>query len=363
MSFNNNYQRIVPFIIFALALILLFLLVRPMITIILSSIILAFVSFPISRKIAKKIPNKFISISLALFIVIAIIAVPFTFLAFEITQQGGSFYHSLSNTDNLTNITNITKGALFGFECNGTESKVCLVINQAEKFSLEKLSSYGLDKELQKIIPMVEDKITNFVFSIPIMFMEIMFTIILAYFIMKDWENILKKLIDLIPMRTETVKRLIKEFGDITHTVVYAQLFVALIMGVVGSIGFYLFGVPFPIILGVLMGFCTLIPTAGTSIIWIPASLYMILKGYFSINHGALFGGIGLLLYCLLLVNYIDNFLLIRIVKAKAKVSQIIVIIGVIGGAALFGPPGIFIGPILLPLLITYFETFKERFV
>ena len=48
---------------------------------------------------------------------------------------------------------------------------------------------------------------------------------------------------------------------------------------------------------------------------------------------------------------------------SKAKISPIITIMGVIGGASLFGVIGIFIGPILLPLLITYFETFKERFV
>jgi len=53
---------------------------------------------------------------------------------------------------------------------------------------------------------------------------------------------------------------------------------------------------------------------------------------------------------------------LFGILNGKANVNQIAVIIGVIGGASLFGVPGIFIGPILLPLLITYFETFKERF-
>ena len=75
-----------------------------------------------------------------------------------------------------------------------------------------------------------------------------------------------------------------------------------------------------------------------------------------------LWKGFGLFLYGLAIVSTIDNILLAKIVKTKAKVSQIVVIIGVIGGASMFGIMGIFIGPILLPLLITYFETFKERF-
>jgi predicted PurR-regulated permease PerM len=96
--------------------------------------------------------------------------------------------------------------------------------------------------------------------------------------------------------------------------------------------------------------------------IWMPASLYLMLSGYFSHDYWIFGKGIGLFFYGLLIISTIDNILLAKIVHAKAKVSQIIVIIGVIGGASLFGFIGIFIGPILLPLLMTYFETFKERF-
>jgi predicted PurR-regulated permease PerM len=354
MTIQNQYQKVIPFVIFILALLLLFLLVRPMITVLISSILLAYVAFPLHDRIIKKIPHKSLSIILALLIIVIIALIPFAFLVFEVTQQGFYFYNSLSN--------HIAKGALFGFGCTSADSKVCSLINQAERFSRQRLSGFGIDKQLQKLLPVFEEKITEFVMSIPIIMAEVFLTIVISYYILTDWENFLKRIVDFLPMRTKTVNRLTTDFGNITHTVIYAQLFVALIIGIVASIGFIIFGVPFPVILGVLLGFCTLIPTAGTSIIWIPASLYLILSGYFSNNHLILGKGIGLLLYCGLIVNYIDNFLLIRMVQAKAKVSQVIVIIGVIGGVSVFGITGIFIGPILLPLLLTYFETFKERF-
>jgi len=325
-----------------------------MITIILCSILLAYITFPVYKRIIKRIPNKFFSISLSLFVVVIILLLPFAFLAFEVSQQGYIFYNSLSN--------NLAKGALFGFGCASADSKVCLLLNQAERFSSEQLSTYGFDKQLQKLLPVLEKNITDFILSIPIMLAEIFLVVVIAYFIIKDWENIFQKIIALLPMRKKTVKRLIKEFGDITYTVVYAQLFVAVIQGIIGTIGFYLFGVPFPMILGVLLAFCTLIPTAGTAIIWLPASLFLILSGYFSHDYWTTVRGIGLLLYSFFIINIIDNLLLVKIVHARAKVSQIIVIVGVIGGAGLFGIVGILLGPIILPLLITYFETFKERF-
>ena len=354
MNLRHQYHKIVPFILFTLALLLLFVLVRPMIAILLGSIILAYISFPLYRKIMKKIPHQSLSIILALFIIVVIILIPFSFLAFEMTQEGYIFYSSLSNK--------ITKGALFGYGCTSADSKLCSLLNQFESFSSQRLSAFGFDKQLQKLLPIIEEKITTFILTIPLIIAEIFLTLVISYYILKDWKNILKKIADILPMRKKTINRMVKEFGNITHTVIYAQLLVAFIQGVVGTIGFYLFGVPFPIILGVIIAFCALIPTIGTALIWLPASLYLILSGYFAQDYGILWRGIGLFFYGLLIVSTIDNILLAKIVHAKAKVNQIIVILGVIGGAALFGVLGIFIGPILLPLIITYFETFKERF-
>ncbi len=355
MATTNQYQRIAPFIIFILALVLLFKLIEPMITILLGSILIAYISFPLFKKISKKIPNKSISIALSLFIVVIIILIPFSFLAFEVAQQGYQFYDSLT--------THMAKGALFGFSCTSADSKVCSLLNRLESFSRVRLSTLGFDKQLQSLIPILEAKITAFILRIPVILAEIFIALVISYFIMKDWKAMLKKIVYLLPMRTKTTNRLVKEFGSIANTVIYAQLFVACVQGVIATIGFAVFGVPFPIVLGVVTAFCALIPAIGTVIVWLPASLFLIISGYFSHNYWVLAKGVGLFLYGMLIISTIDNFLLAKIVHSKAKVNQILVIVGVIGGVSLFGIVGIFIGPILLPLLVTYFETFKERFV
>jgi len=61
-------------------------------------------------------------------------------------------------------------------------------------------------------------------------------------------------------------------------------------------------------------------------------------------------------------ISTIDNILRVKIMEAKADVHPLLVIAGVIGGVNLFGVVGLFLGPILLPLLMTYFETFRERY-
>lgn len=351
---NNRYQQVVPFILFVLVLILLFQLVRPIITVILTSVLLAYISFPLYQKISKKVSNKSLSITLSLLVIVFVILIPFCFLAFEVMQQSYYFYNSLSNS--------IDKGALFGFGCASADSKVCLLVNQLETFSLERLSTFGFDKQVIKLIPIFEEKITRFILSAPIIIARLFITVVIAFFILKDWKKILVKTVGMLPMRKKTVKKLIKQFGDIAYTVIYAQLFVAAVQGVVSTLGFYLFGLPFPIVLGVLVALFSLIPTIGTAIIWVPASLYLMLSGYFTNDLLTLWQGIGLFFYGLLIISTIDNILLAKIVHRKTSVNQILIIVGVIGGAVMFGVFGVFIGPILLPLIITYLEAFKHRF-
>ena len=354
MEINNQYKKIVPFIIFVWALVLFFMLVRPMIVIFLSSVLLAYITFPLYKRINKKIPNESLSAILSLLIISIIMLIPFFILGSLIIQQGIYFHDSLS--------TSISQGAVFGFGCTGTDSKLCTIINDIEKFSLEQSSSFGIEGQLQKFLPFLKSKLINFIQSIPIILAKIFLTLIITFFILKEWRKILNGIIDLLPMKKKTTDKLISQFGDITHTVLYAQLFIALIQGVVGIVGFYIFGVPFPIILGIIMAFCALIPTIGTAILWVPASLFLIINGYFSHNLIIFYSGIGLFLYGILIISTIDNILLVKIVHARTNVNQILIIIGVIGGASMFGIVGIFIGPILLPLLLTYFQTFKERF-
>lgn len=352
---NNKYQKIVPFILFIISLILLFKLLKPMITVVLGSALLAYISFPLHKKISRKISNPTVSRILSIAIIVFVISIPFSFLVFEIIKQGNLLYNSLSS--------DITKGILFGFGCTSADSKLCLLLNQAERFSLEQLSKFGFDRQIENLLPILEQKITRFILKIPLIIAQVFLSLVIAYFIMKDWKNILKKIRYILPVRKKTINKIINEFRDIANTVIYGQLFVAFVQGVIGAIGFYIFGVPFPIFLGVVISFCALIPVIGTAIIWFPASLYLMLVGYFSNDYWNLSKGIGLFLYGLLIISTIDNILLVKIVHAKVKVNPIIVIIGVIGGASMFGVMGIFIGPILLPLLITYFETFKERFI
>lgn len=351
---NNQFEKIVPFVIFLLALFLFFKIIEPMITIFLSSILITYLSYPLYKKIRKRISNKFLSIILTILVIVIVLLLPFSYLVFEVTQQSFEFYNSLSS--------NIAKGSLFGIGCTSADSKICSLINNIEKFSAKSLSMIGFDKQLQKILPRLEEILTNYFIEIPLAILNGGFILFISYFLFNDGEKIIQKIVGWVPIRKKAIKKLIDKFEKVTYAVVFGQLFVALALGFVAIIGFYIFGVPFPIFWGVMTAFFSLIPPVGTAIIWVPASFYLVLSGYLTEDYITLSKGVGLFVYGLLIISTIDNILRLKIIQAKADVQPIILIAGVIGGVNLFGVIGLFLGPIILPLLLTYFETFRERF-
>jgi predicted PurR-regulated permease PerM len=351
---NNLYEKIVPFVLFLLALFLFFKIIEPMIIIFLSSILLTYIFYPFYKKVRLRILNQFISIIITILVIIIVFSLPFSYIVVEVTQQSFQFYNSLSS--------NIAKGTIFGLGCTSADSYICSLINDIEEFSTKRLSSIGFDKRLQESLPILQEMLTRYLIEIPAAILNGGFILFISYFLFKDGDKAAQKIINCLPIRKETMKKLIDQFEKITYAVIFGQLFIAFSQGLLATIGFYIFGVPLPIFFGVITALCALIPMVGTAITWVPISLYMILIGYFIQNHIILFKGIGLLLYCVLIVSTMDNILRIKIMESKADVHPIITIAGVVGGVNLFGIMGLFLGPILLPLLLTYFETFRERF-
>jgi predicted PurR-regulated permease PerM len=283
-----------------------------------------------------------------------VFSLPFSYIVVQVTQQSFEFYNSLSS--------NIAKGTIFGLGCSSADSMVCSLINDIEEFSTRSLSKIGFDKKLQEFLPLLQDIVTRYLIEIPLAILNGGFILFISYFLFKDGEQIIQKMAAWLPIRKIAFKKLVDQFERVTYAVVFGQLFVAFSQGFFAIIGFYIFGVPLPIFLGVLTAFCSLIPAVGTAIIWVPASLYMIMIGYFTQNYIILSKGIWLFVYGTLIISTIDNILRIKIMQSRADVHPIITIVGVIGGVNLFGVMGLFLGPILLPLIITYFETFRERF-
>ena len=161
---------------------------------------------------------------------------------------------------------------------------------------------------------------------------------------------------ELIPLAPNLKDKLIEEIKSVTWAVVYGQVMTALVQGTLGGVGFFIFGVPNPILWGFTMIILSFLPVVGTSIIWVPAGILLILSG-------ETFRGIGLLLWGGILVMNVDNFLKPRLISGRSNIHPVTVLLGVLGGLKLFGFIGLVAGPLILALLIALIRFYEEEYL
>lgn len=131
---------------------------------------------------------------------------------------------------------------------------------------------------------------------------------------------------------------------------------VMLLQGLAAALGYYMFGVESFAFWGLLTGFCSVIPIVGTAIVWFPLSLVFILSN--DLVHG-----IGLLLYCVVVVTSLDSVGRFLVLKKISDTHPLITLFGVIMGIQFFGFWGIIFGPLLLSSTFLLLKIYKNEYL
>jgi predicted PurR-regulated permease PerM len=141
--------------------------------------------------------------------------------------------------------------------------------------------------------------------------------------------------------------------GTTTQAVVYALVLGAIAQGVVAGVGYWLFGVEAPVLLGAVTALIALVPF-GAPIVWGSLSVWLLLTGN-------IWSGVGLLAWGVLLVSWMDNIVRPLVISSATRMPFLLVVFGVLGGVLAFGLVGLFIGPVLLAVSIALWREWLEQ--
>lgn len=174
------------------------------------------------------------------------------------------------------------------------------------------------------------------------------------FFVLRDGPDIARQFVRLLPIEQRRRRRLWQHLQDVTRAVFMGIGLTAVAQGVLVGIGFWIAGLPSPLVFGVIATLLALIPFVGTSVVWGLGAIYLASQADY--GHA-----IFLAVWGVFVVGLADNFLRPLLIAGRADVPTLAVFIGVIGGLSAFGFIGLFLGPIVLGLLVALFRLEAER--
>ena len=183
---------------------------------------------------------------------------------------------------------------------------------------------------------------------------DALITFVILFFLFregKDWAYRIGKLIPLTPVQ---VARLYRNISDTIIANVYGILTVGVAQGILTGIGMRIVGMPSSLLLGLAAGFCSIIPVVGSSIVWAPVAIYLLVSD-------AVWKGVFLLIWGVVVVSSIDNVLRPWVVGGRVELHPMVLLFFILGGVEAFGFIGLFLGPVVASVLTALFAILREE--
>ncbi|TSA36356.1 MAG: AI-2E family transporter [Porphyromonadaceae bacterium] len=158
-----------------------------------------------------------------------------------------------------------------------------------------------------------------------------------------------------MPFSRENTGKVLNEVTRMVRSNAITIPSVAFLQGTVALIGYIIFGINEPLLLGVITAIASMIPVIGALIVYLPVVIYTLATG----SVGA---GIGLGLWCFILVGSVDNVARFMLQRKLANIHPLITILGVILGTKLFGLIGLIFGPLIITLFVVLVKIYFNEF-
>ena len=336
--YTINFKDYFPILVLLVLIVLSYLILKPFLAAILLGALLAYIFYPLYSFLLRKLKNKTLVAILICFLVLLILIIPTFFLAKVLIKE--SYFLYLTGKQVLS--SNFWESCTNPF-CSLIQDPATNPEVQSQIQDLLKTGTSWIIK-----------KSSDFLIKLPQLMLNLFVMFFTLFYFLKEGDGLVKKLSNYFI--TEKYSFLHQKIKNIVHAIIYGYLLIALLQGILGALGFYLFGLGSPLFWGIIMAFLALMPYLGTWFVWLPAVLYLIISGIIQDSNILIYKGIGLFFYCLILVSSIDNFLQPKIISTKAKVHPTIILLGTLGGFFLLGLSGLIIGPVILSVTLILVE-------
>ena len=194
---------------------------------------------------------------------------------------------------------------------------------------------------------------SKFVLDFPTLFLQFLITVFTFFFVLRDGDKLVDYIQSVLPFPKEVEKKLFKSSKDITFSVLYGQVVLGVLQGLIVGIAFFAFGVPNALLFTLLACLAGIFPIIGTTIVWLPVAIYLIVSGEIVATIGVVVFGV--------LSSILENVIKPVFISKRTNLHSAIILIGMVGGLFMFGILGVVLGPLILAYLLIILEIFRDK--
>ncbi|MBI4643540.1 MAG: AI-2E family transporter [Deltaproteobacteria bacterium] len=215
--------------------------------------------------------------------------------------------------------------------------------------------------KLDQIVQTVLTKASEFIYTNAIgllkgftyFFLDLVLVLFIAFFMFLQGDDFIEEIKRLSPLDAAHNEEILHETETTIKATLWGTVIVAFVQGILGGVGFWIFGLPQPAFWGTVMIPAAVIPVVGSAIIWGPAAIYLLLTGHMG-------PGVGLILWGGILVSVIDNLLKPLLMKGSRSTPSIFILFSILGGITYFGMIGFILGPLILSFLLSLLRIYQK---
>lgn len=271
-------------------------------------------------------------------IVIIFIFTPLVFLGIQIFQEAQQLYSSLTEGGGKNAIFNFFNDLLDSFQN---------YFPAAQEFSV------NIDQYLKQGLSWLLQHLGSVFRSFAKMTVSSFLFLVALYYLLKDGQKLKAAIIALSPLSDTDDETIFQKIEMAVGSVIKGNLLIALVQGILTSVGFAIFEVPNAILWGSIAAIAALIPGIGTALVLTPAIVFLFLKG-------EVFSAVGLIAWGMGAVGLVDNFLGPKLIGRGTQLHPMIILLSVLGGIGFFGPIGFLLGPLTISLLFALLDIYSS---
>lgn len=330
--------------------------IRPYLNPIIMAFILAILLNPVHRRIYKLTGDR---ANLAAFCSCAfltiVIVLPLFFLSLTLIKQGIESFNNITDWIGAGKYKEITRHPLVGQGLSLFDhylpdiQKVFPNIEpdtiKIDKMLLQVSSSFGA---------LLLNKGGQLFGNLSALIGQFFLMLFAFFFVIRDEDKIYRYLLHLIPLSSTQEKQIISKIQAVAKSAFLGTIVTAVAQGIAGGLAFWICGLP-GLFWGMIMAFASFIPLVGTGLVWVPAAAFLLISGQWGY-------GIFLIIWSVVIVGSIDNFIRPMFMQGGADMSTLMIFFAILGGIHYFGLIGLLYGPLLFGLALVLLYIYSLEF-